>query len=53
MNEVKTGKLPMIAALFILAIFSEVLYGGKNMVDFCSTIQNSTNFFYVGSLNCE
>ena len=51
MNEVKVGKLPIIAS-YTCNFISELLQGGKNMVAFCSTEQKSHWLFCVGSLDC-
>ena len=51
MNEVKVGKLPIIAS-YTCNFISKLLQGGKNMVAFCSTEQKSDWLFCVGSLDC-
>ena len=40
MNEVKVGKLPIIASCTCNFV-SELVQGGKNMVAFCSAVEKS------------
>ena len=46
MNEVKVGKLP-ITASYTCNYLSKLVQGGKNMVDFGSTVQTSRLYIYI------
>ena len=48
MNEVKTGKLPMIATLFILAIFQNYFVGAKIWWIFAQLYKIQLIFFVLG-----
>ena len=52
MNEVKVGKLPIIAS-YTCNFISKLLQGGKNIMAFCSAVQKFYWLFCAGSLEQE